>query len=73
MLTIEEIKQLKKGDFVKVEEVVYPYQPFLIGNIYEVNDIHYLYNDDGSYNAIYIEIAINKYVSLNIYPSCLKK
>jgi hypothetical protein len=73
MLTIEEIKQLKKGDFVKIKEVIYPYQPFLIGNIYEVNDTHYLYDDDGSYNAIYIELIINKNVYLNIYPSCLEK
>jgi hypothetical protein len=73
MLSLKEIKQLKKRDFVKVVEVIYPYQPFLINNIYEVNDIHYLYNDDDSYNAIYIEIIINKNVYLNIYPSCLEK
>ena len=41
-MTREEIKELKKGDLVKVVEATYPLPINIIGEIFEVADIIYI-------------------------------
>ena len=56
MLTREEIKDLKKGDFVKIVYVTYPLSDNMIGCIYEVYDIIYIHDEKFDKPSIYLAV-----------------
>jgi len=73
-MTREEIKELKKGDYVEVVEATYPLPLIIIGEIFKVSEIIYIHDEKFTNpSSIYVAVINNNNNIININGGVLKK